>query len=411
MKRYFIATLAAVMLTGCVTTPVVAADVVTETFAASDTAQGRAIKLNSQVQQINGAFAGSVALTNGVFNAGYPFNISFTNSTRSRFWVSKYTGGSGHTDAPKWGSPDSQYLQLGGREYGSGSIRGIGFGYVGDPTQLSPAFVGYQEQNTAGGTNGDLLFATRGDTGTAVPSERLRIKAAGDIVTASTYVPGTSASVARSRDAVGAVILDTGTPAPTTFNNNEVHLLNGATQFTIPKIPIAGVIDGSRFYLKSYKAGTLPKVTYGSSCYTLDTIDGACPTTIRVGELWEFISNGANWRAFLLTPAVPVTVVTNAASYTMTQVNSENTIVATKVATQINVGTAAALGVRDGDSITITAMTPTGKTVTFVPGDKIWIADPTNANGYVESTNRSLQPGSSSKLVWNASAQRWLVVQ
>lgn len=111
-----------------------------------------------------------------------------TAENYTRVQIAKYVSGSGHSNAPTWGTIGAQYLQLGGLEYGANTVRGIGFGYAAG-TQQSPGFMGYQEKNTAGGTNGDLFFATRGDTGSGAPSERLRITAAGDLVVATAYTP------------------------------------------------------------------------------------------------------------------------------------------------------------------------------------------------------------------------------
>lgn len=132
----------------------------------------------------------------GGFLSSAPSYLVTPNATRARFQVAKYTGGTGHTDGPKWNTAEMQYLLVGGREYGSGTIRGIGMGYVADITQFAPAFVGYQEANATGNTTGDLFFATRAVTTNTGPIERLRITSAGDIKAATGYVPATDTSLA-----------------------------------------------------------------------------------------------------------------------------------------------------------------------------------------------------------------------
>jgi hypothetical protein len=149
-------------------------------------------------------FAGTSATTSaelfrvygtGGFIAPKTSYIVSTSATSAKLQLAKYTGGSGHTDGPKWGTVETQYLTLGGLEYGAGTVRGIGFGY-GAATLFAPGFIGYQEIGTPGSTNGDLFFATRPTTTNVAPTERLRITAAGDIKAVAGYTPATDTSLA-----------------------------------------------------------------------------------------------------------------------------------------------------------------------------------------------------------------------
>jgi hypothetical protein len=73
------------------------------------------------------------------------------------------------------------YLKLGGNETGLLSNRLIGFGY-NFSNNNQPAYIGYQERDSNAQTNGDLIFGTRGVTSNAVPTERMRILANGDVL-------------------------------------------------------------------------------------------------------------------------------------------------------------------------------------------------------------------------------------
>jgi hypothetical protein len=76
------------------------------------------------------------------------------------------------------------YLKLGGNETGSLGYRLIGFGY-NFSNNNQPAYIGFQEMVSTGQTSGDLVFATRNSTANAAPSERMRIKANGDVIYSS----------------------------------------------------------------------------------------------------------------------------------------------------------------------------------------------------------------------------------
>lgn len=104
-----------------------------------------------------------------------------TGTDGNKLWLAKYSSGSGHTDAPKTLGAASTYIQVGGREYGGSGFSGIGFGYVADPTQNAPVWIGHEETQSPGNTAGDFIVATRPGTTNVAPTERLRVTAAGAV--------------------------------------------------------------------------------------------------------------------------------------------------------------------------------------------------------------------------------------
>jgi hypothetical protein len=90
-------------------------------------------------------------------------------------------GGSG-ANAPTSISLANNYLQIGGTEYANSGYETIGFGYAVPSNTYMPAYIGFQYQPTiAGQTMGDLIFGTRNVTTDTVPTERMRITAAGNV--------------------------------------------------------------------------------------------------------------------------------------------------------------------------------------------------------------------------------------
>ena len=73
------------------------------------------------------------------------------------------------------------YIRVGGNETGVDTYRLIGFGYTFSNSN-QPAYIGYQERVSTGNTSGDLVFGTRSGTANAVPTERMRILADGNVV-------------------------------------------------------------------------------------------------------------------------------------------------------------------------------------------------------------------------------------
>lgn len=141
-----------------------------------------------------GAGAGAVIATesfamprSGATLGGH-FNLNGIAADR-KLWLSKYTSGTGHKDAPTVLDSSSQYLLVGGREYSVGSVRGIGFGYVGNATDTAPGFIGIKEVGADKSTNADLIFATRASTANVPLDVRLSITTVGQITAADGYEP------------------------------------------------------------------------------------------------------------------------------------------------------------------------------------------------------------------------------
>ncbi len=109
----------------------------------------------------------------------------------------KYISGTGHKDATTTLGAESQYVSIGGKEYGLNSYRGIGLGYSSDiNTGIKPAFIGYQETNIDNSTYGDVILATRSNNQNIAPSVRFRVTSQGDVQTYTGYTPKTDISVA-----------------------------------------------------------------------------------------------------------------------------------------------------------------------------------------------------------------------
>lgn len=124
-------------------------------------------------------------------NLQTPFNINGI-TPNNRVWLSMYASGTGHRDAPKTLKAESQYLVVGGREYGVGSYRGIGFGYVASISEIAPVFVGIQEVGQDDHTNADFIVATRASQKNVAPDVKLRVKTDGQIITSDDYTPKSS---------------------------------------------------------------------------------------------------------------------------------------------------------------------------------------------------------------------------
>jgi hypothetical protein len=75
----------------------------------------------------------------------------------------------------------TEYLHIGGSEWGLNTYRIIGFGNSYASNTKSPAYIGYQETDSNGETAGDLIFGTRSVTTDSVPNEQLRISRLGNI--------------------------------------------------------------------------------------------------------------------------------------------------------------------------------------------------------------------------------------
>lgn len=109
------------------------------------------------------------------------YGLAYTSS--STLMISKGTNNA--AVAPTTINKDTFYLGLGGGEYTTDSYRLIGFGYagasLGKPVDIYPAYIGYQEKANSSLTKGDLVFGTRNVETNTVPTERMRITAAGNV--------------------------------------------------------------------------------------------------------------------------------------------------------------------------------------------------------------------------------------
>ena len=106
---------------------------------------------------------------------------------------------------------NSNYLQIGGRDYLVGLNNLIGFGYQpsnNTTPYLSAAYMGFTHTEDSGGhSNGDLIFLTRplGSVASVIPSERLRIMSSGN-VGINTTSPDQLLTVAGNISQTGVII-------------------------------------------------------------------------------------------------------------------------------------------------------------------------------------------------------------
>lgn len=145
-------------------------------------------------------------------------------------WLAKYISGTKHTDAPKDLSTDSQYLIVGGREYGNGTYRGIGYGYVSDPTQIAPVFAGMVERSTTDNTFGDFVIATRNNTNNEPPVVRMSVTHDGNLLASAGYKPSAPLSLATKE------YVDKGL---------KVYTTQAGERYTDDNLPDVLIVDGS----------------------------------------------------------------------------------------------------------------------------------------------------------------------
>lgn len=91
----------------------------------------------------------------------------------------KYSGdNASHPTTPTFAN---SYLNVGGGEYSTGTLRAITFGYhpAGDTFVNPPAYIGTIDLSTSGHMNGDMVFGTRAVTSDTLATERMRITGAG----------------------------------------------------------------------------------------------------------------------------------------------------------------------------------------------------------------------------------------
>ena len=260
-----------------------------------------------------------------------PFSIAGIDSTASKVWVAKYTTGTSHGDAPLQTDIASQYLQLGGTEWGVNSVRGIGFGYVPNNKTFAPGFIGYTETSKTGNTMGDLYFATRDSTGVFPPTEKLRITAgaanAYDIRAGASYAPKTATSLATKGYVDGAVTGHVGSfitnPNASVvlqkFMSGDWLALNkpsGAQALSFSSVATytaAGIPIGSRIRVTNWIADGVSPVNLTSAAvvYTTPidppTTNGNKNLVINNGETYEFQLASAGWYAVRVDSGTPIT--------------------------------------------------------------------------------------------------------
>lgn len=166
----------------------------------------------TQQSDLQAALAGKVAAAGGTMTG--QLAIVFNAATR-KLMLAMSDPGTVHA-APSAFGVGSEYLHLGGGEWGSGSYRLIGLGYVSPDTAEPPAAIGYQETSTSSNTRGDLVFATRPNNNNVAPTIILRINSAGQILAeaGAAYVPGSPGALTTKQyvDAAVAAV----PPAPVT---------------------------------------------------------------------------------------------------------------------------------------------------------------------------------------------------
>ncbi len=142
------------------------------------------------------------------------------------------------------------YLALGGLEFGLNSYRLMGFGYNDNTaTKHYPAYIGYQENATAGDTTGDLVFLTRAtNVGSTTPLERMRITSGGSVTI------GTGAN-AGTLTVVGAATLATTTATVLTITG----------QTTLGNASTTGLTTSGLATLGSAKIGSLQGLLFGTA--------------------------------------------------------------------------------------------------------------------------------------------------
>jgi hypothetical protein len=173
------------------------------------------------------------------------------------------------------------HIWLGGNTHNtSGAVYPIAFGYTATPgTTYAPGEIGFITTDTAGSSKGDLYFATRDvTTGTTIPTERMRIKASGDVtIDTNTLV------VDATNNRVGIV----------TTSPSEALEVTGNVRFSGALMP-GGTAGTSGQVLTSAGAGVVP---------TWSTVSGTDVTLTAIGATPN--ANGASLsvQALTLQPA------------------------------------------------------------------------------------------------------------
>lgn len=130
-------------------------------------------------------------------------------TSKNKPWFAMHTTGTNHADAVKTLDAASQYMVIGGREYGAGSYRGIGFGFVNAASDIAPVFAGAKTKNPSTMGNADFVVATRSETTNSPLTERFIVTAEGQITAADGYEPKQGQDLATKKfveDAIKAAL-------------------------------------------------------------------------------------------------------------------------------------------------------------------------------------------------------------
>ena len=153
-------------------------------------------------------------------------------------WLAKYDTGSGHSDAPTT-LVNGTYLQVGGREFGNNSYRGIGYGYLQSPGQAPPVWAGIKETNPADATAGGFLIATRNTTGNNdVPIDRFEVTSTGQVVSYGEF--DVLQNVAGIKTRLAMKLPGTQNDAPTTFGIAATYLGIGGGEWNTNSYRLIG---------------------------------------------------------------------------------------------------------------------------------------------------------------------------
>ena len=142
--------------------------------------QERALDLDIGTQntfRVKLTYDGKIGI--GVATPGATVHIRDSDNTTQGAAQLKISKGVGGGAVPETISRENLYLHLGCSEYGTNANGQylIGFGYTNGETGTGiPAYIGFNEDDTAGYTNGSLVFGTRPNTlSDNVGRERMRI--------------------------------------------------------------------------------------------------------------------------------------------------------------------------------------------------------------------------------------------
>lgn len=120
-------------------------------------------------------------------------------SDKAKVQISIANSGQGNKTAPMDLGSASQYLLIGGREYNVGSYRGIGMGYIGNPSEIAPVFVGMEEVGADKATNGNFVVATRSKTDNIAPTVNFKVDVNGQVLANESYMPKFDYSLATKK--------------------------------------------------------------------------------------------------------------------------------------------------------------------------------------------------------------------